>query len=119
MSESGPRTSKSRTGLDSNFAAALAYALGPIGGIVFLLIEKQDGFVRFHALQSIVTFTAIAVLHLVLRNLPLLSWMAGLPFMLLTLVVWIGLMFKALNRERYKVPVLGDFVERQLSPRAR
>lgn len=119
MSESGPRTSKSRTGLDSNFAAALAYALGPIGGIVFLLIEKQDGFVRFHALQSVVTFTAIAVLHLVLRNLPLLSWMAGLPFMLLTLVVWIGLMFKALNRERYKVPVLGDFVERQLSPRAR
>lgn len=119
MSASGPRSSKSRTGLDSNVAAALAYALGPIGGIVFLLIEKQDGFVRFHALQSIVTFTAIAVLHLVLRNLPLLSWMAGLPFMLLTVVVWIGLMFKALNRERYKVPVLGDFVERQLSPRAR
>jgi len=119
MSGSGPRTSKSRTRLDSNVAAALAYALGPIGGIVFLLIEKNDGFVRFHALQSIVTFTGIAVLHLVLRNLPLLAWMAGLPFMILTVVVWIVLMFKALNRERYKVPVLGDFVERQLAPRAR
>lgn len=119
MSGSGPRTSKSRTGLDSNVAAALAYALGPIGGIVLLLIEKNDAFVRFHALQSVVTFTGIAVLHLVLRNLPLLSWMAGLPFMILTVVVWIVLMFKALNRERYKVPVLGDFVERQLAPRAR
>ena len=119
MSAPGPRSFKSRTGLDSNLAAALAYALGPIGGIVFLLIEKNDAFVRFHALQSIVTFTGIAVLHLVLRNLPVLSWMAGLPFMILTVVVWIVLMFKALNRERYKVPVLGDFVERQLAPRAR
>ena len=119
MSASGPRSSKSRTGLDSNLAAALAYALGPIGGIVFLLIEKDDAFVRFHALQSIVTFTGIAILHLVLRNLPLLSWMAGFPFLMLTVVVWIALMYKALNKERYKVPVLGDFVERQLAPRAR
>ena len=45
--------------------------------------------------------------------------MAGFPFLVLTGVVWIMLMFRALNRERYKVPVLGDFVERQLAPRAR
>jgi uncharacterized membrane protein len=109
----------SRTGLDSNFAAALAYALGPVSGVIFLLIEKDDDFVRFHALQSIVTFTGIAILHLVLRNLPLLSWTAGLPFMALTVVLWIFLMVKAFTRERYKVPVLGDFVERQLAPRAR
>jgi uncharacterized membrane protein len=119
MTPPGPRKIKSRTGLESNFAAALAYALGPIGGIVFLLIEKDDDFVRFHALQSIVTFTGIAVLHLVLRNLPLLAWMAAGPVLILSVVVWIVLMFKALSRERYKVPVLGDFVERQLAPRAR
>lgn len=119
MSASGSGSSKSRTGLDSNFAAALAYALGPIGGVVFLLIEKHDEFVRFHALQSIVTFTGVAVLHLVLRNLPLLAWTAGVPFLLLTVALWVFLMIKAFKRERYKVPVLGDFVERQLAPRAR
>ena len=114
-----PGSSRSRTGLDSNLLATLAYALGPIGGVLVLLIEKDDAFVRFHALQSIVTFTAIAILHLVLRNLPLLYWTAGLPLMLLTIAVWVFLMVKAFTRERYKVPVLGDFVDRQLGPRAR
>ena len=119
MSASGPRSSRSRTGLDSNVAAALAYALGPIGGVVFLLIEKDDEFVRFHALQSIVVFLSIAVLHTALRNLPLLAWTASGPLMILTGVLWVFLMIQALTRKRYKVPVLGDFVERQLSPRAR
>ncbi len=119
MSASSPRPSKSRTGLDANVAAAVAYALGPIGGVVFLLIEKDDEFVRFHALQSIVVFVSIAILHMALRNLPLLAWTASGPLMILTGVLWIVLMFKAFTRERYKVPVLGDFVERQLAPRAR
>lgn len=119
MSAPGPGSSRSRTGLDSNFAAALAYALGPIGGVVFLLVEKDDEFVRFHALQSVVVFVGIAILHMALRNLPLLAWTASGPLMILTGVLWVFLMFKAFKRERYKVPVLGDFVERQLAPRAR
>ena len=119
MSAPGPRSSKSRTGLDSNVVAALAYTFGPIGGVLVLLIEKNDAFVRFHALQSIVTFSAVAVLNLVLRNLPLLAWTAGRPMLILTIALWVFLMFKALKRERYKVPVIGDFVERQLAPRAR
>lgn len=119
MTGSGPGSTKTRTGLDSNLLAALAYVFGPIGGIVCLLIEKTDSFVRFHALQSIVTFSAIAVLHLALRNLPLLAWTAGWPLRILAFGVWIVLIVKALSRERYKVPVIGDFVDRQLAPRAR
>ena len=118
MTAKGPG-SKSGTGLDSNVAAAIAYALGPVGGLLMLLLEKHDSFVRFHALQSIVTFIGIAVVHLMLRNLPLLFWMASAPLILATIALWIFLMFKAIKRERYKLPVVGDFVERQLTPRAR
>jgi len=119
VTASGPGSSKSGTGLDANLAATLAYALGPISGLIMLLLEKHDSFVRFHALQSIVTFLAIAVLHLMLRNLPLLFWMASVPLMLATTALWFFLMYKAFIRERYKLPVVGDFVERQLTPRAR
>jgi uncharacterized membrane protein len=116
---SGPRSSRTRIGLDSNVVAALAYVFGPIGAIVCLLIEKHDNFVRFHALQSIVTFIGIGVLRLALGNLPLLAWTAGLPLWILAFAVWMFLIVKALLRERYKIPVIGDFVERQLAPRAR
>jgi uncharacterized membrane protein len=108
-----------RWGLDPNVASTLAYALGPIGGVLFLLIEKSNPRVRFHALQSLVTFVAVAVLQVVLRNLPLFAWTAGVPFWIMTFALWVFLMVMALTRERYKVPVIGDFVERQLAPRAR
>src|SRR5256885_17133705 len=39
--------------LPSNIAAALA-CIPLIGGIVFYIIEKRDGFVRFYAMQSII-----------------------------------------------------------------
>ena len=48
----GPATSTS-TGLPSNVAAALA-CIPLIGGIVFFILEKQDSFVRFYSMQSIV-----------------------------------------------------------------
>ena len=47
---------KSSTGLDPNLAAALAYLLGFLTGILFLVIEKDSKFVRFHALQSTMVF---------------------------------------------------------------
>jgi uncharacterized membrane protein len=119
VTPSGPRSTKTRTRLDANVIAALAYVFGPIGGVICLLIEKHDSFVRFHALQSIVTFIGIGVLHLALRNLPLLAWTADLPLTILALALWVYLIVKALARERYKVPVIGDFVDRQLAPRAR
>src|SRR5215470_1692574 len=41
------------TGLPSNVAAALA-CFPLIGGIIFYILEKHDGFVRFYAMQSII-----------------------------------------------------------------
>ena len=107
------------TRLDSNIAAALAYVFGPIGGAVFLVVEKTDTFVRFHALQSIFTFVGIAVLHVVVRNLPVVRWVALVPLWIATAILWAFLIYKAFIKERYKLPIIGDLVERQLASHAR
>lgn len=113
----GPK--KPGSGLDPKMAAALAYLLGPVTGVLFLMVEKEDRFVRFHAAQSLVTFLGVALLQVALRSLPLFHWLAGAPLLVATFALWIFLMVKAFLGERYKLPYIGDFVERQLAPPAR
>jgi uncharacterized membrane protein len=109
-----PNTEKSSTGLEANLAGALTYVLGPITGILFLVLEKESKFVRFHAMQSTITFVALFVISLVLGMIPILGWLLLLPFQLLVLVLWIFLMFKAFKGEKFKLPTIGDMAERQL-----
>lgn len=105
----------SSTGLNSNIAGVLAYLFGCIGGIVLLVIEREDRYVRFHAMQSTLTFLAALFVTLVLGSLPvmgrLLTWLATLA----TFVLWMVLMFKAFTGQRYKLPYIGEIAERQLS----
>ena len=51
-----PKSRKSSTGLDENVAAFLSYLLGFVTGFVFYWEEKRSEFVKFHALQSIISF---------------------------------------------------------------
>src|SRR6266705_859993 len=65
-------------GMQPNVAAGLSYVLGWITGLVFFLMEKQNRFVRFHAMQSILFFGGLSVLGIVLRiiigiDIPFLS----------------------------------------------
>src|SRR6266852_981295 len=53
-------TGKSALGLDGNVAAALGYPIGIIA-IICLIMEKENRFVKFHALQSILLHAAIIV----------------------------------------------------------
>ena len=105
---------KGGTGLQSNIAGALAYFLGPVTGILFLLIEKDNKFVRFHAMQSTLTFGGIFVLNIVLGFIPILGWIAGSLVSLVSLVLWIFLMYKAFNNEEYELPVIGDLARKQV-----
>ena len=101
---------KTGTGLPTNTAAALSYVLGWLTGIVFLLIEK-DPFVRFHAMQSIITFGLLTVLTFV----PIIGWMLS-PFLaIIGFVLWLVLIFKAYQGEEFKLPVIGDFAKKQVS----
>lgn len=112
MTTPPPLPQKSTTGLDVNLAAALAYAAGFISGIVLLVMEKDSPFVRFHAMQSTIVFLAIAAVQLMVNVVPVLGTLFTLLVLWpITLVVWLLLMFKAYQGERFKLPVAGDMAE--------
>ncbi len=100
---------KSGTGLPRNTAAALSYVLGWLTGIIFLLIEK-DKFVRFHAMQSIITFGLLTVVSFV----PVVGWILSPLVMIVGFVLWLVLIFKAYQGEEFKLPVIGDFAQKQM-----
>jgi len=100
---------------NENMMAAVSYLLGFITGIIILLVEKQNKFVRFHAMQSIIVFGGIFVLNIALGFIPILGWIAELLLSLGSFVLWIVLMWKAFQGEMYKVPKIGDLAEEQLA----
>src|SRR5215467_850059 len=69
-------TGKSALGLDGNLAAALGYPIGIIA-IICLIIEKENRFVRFHALQSILLHVAFIVLIIAVWILTIVLAIAG------------------------------------------
>ncbi|TKD71097.1 DUF4870 domain-containing protein [Pseudalkalibacillus hwajinpoensis] len=101
--------------MEENIAGLLTYTLGFITGILFLLIEKENKFVRFHAMQSIVVFGSLFVVSLVLSVIPVIGTIASsLLLPPLSMIVWIVLMVKAYQGHLYKLPFVGEFSEKQL-----
>ena len=107
-------SSGGETGLDPKVSSMLAYLLGIIGGIIFYAISK-DSYVRFHAMQSILLSIAIAVIYGIVAVISL-----AVPFFLFidwflylgVIAIWILMMLKAYNGERYKLPLIGDMAEK-------
>jgi len=104
-------TGGSTTGLEPNIAGLLCYLGGWITGIVFLVIEQKNKFVRFHALQSIVTFGALTVAGALLSWIPFFGGFFIAAIGILAFILWILLMVKAYQGELYKVPVAGHVAE--------
>lgn len=96
---------------NKNLMGAAAYLLGFITGVVMLLVEKDDKFVRFHAMQSTIVFGLVFIIGLV----PVVGWMVGVVLAPISFILWLVLMWKAYQGEMYKLPVLGDFAEKQLA----
>jgi uncharacterized membrane protein len=99
-------------GLKKTTAGALAYVLGPITGVLFLVIDK-DPFVRFHAMQSIVVFVTLFVLQWVLGITIILFPLSAL-IGIVSFVLWLILIYKAWQGEEYQVPVLGKIAKNLL-----
>ena len=109
---------KCTSGLQPNVAACLSYAVGLITGIIFYLTEKDNKFVRFHAMQSIIVFGALTVIHIanayfLYYILPwgirsLISVVIGLG----GLILWLVLIIKAYQGEQFKLPIAGDIAEK-------
>jgi uncharacterized membrane protein len=118
--------------LDSNVGAMLCYilnfacCLGLVLSIVFLVTEKENRFVKFHAVQSlfltglqIVAGIILGLLGLVLSmvlhmiNMELLAWflILGLRFLvfIVFMVLWVIAGIKAYGGQWYKLPIIGEF----------
>jgi uncharacterized membrane protein len=101
---------QSSTGLDENVAGFLCYLLGFITGIVFLVVEKKSRFVNFHARQSTITFLSLFVISLILGFIPIIALLVY-PIWILSLILWLLLMIKALRGERYLLPIVGKMAD--------
>ncbi|SRR6266487_168947 len=115
------------TGLPANVAAAIA-CIPLIGGIIFYILEKQNNFVRFYAMQSIIfgiawilVSIAIAIIAGLLGAIPgvggifvplwnLVSWLIRLALFVLMVVT----MVKALSGERWEIPYVGPMARKQV-----
>lgn len=97
-------------GMPKNTKAALAYVGIWVTGLIFLLLEKEDEFVRFHAMQSLVTFGGLTILTMV----PLLGWILAPLAMLLGFILWLVCIMKAYQGEKFELPIVGEFAKKQL-----
>jgi uncharacterized membrane protein len=122
---SSPPSTKGSS-MDSNVAAVLAYVLGFITGIIFLVLEpyKNDKFVRFHAFQSIFFSLALMVFWIVWNGIfwsilgrVVFLWaimsVISMIVSLAALLLWLFLMYKAYNKEWFKIPIIGEFAAKQ------
>ena len=109
-----PGRARSGSGLEPHVAAAVAYLFGAISGIIMLILEKDDRFVRFHAMQSVITFLGAAVLHFVLIGIPVVGWVLYGPFIVGVIMLWAFLIYNAFRARLYKLPYIGDFAEKQI-----
>jgi uncharacterized membrane protein len=118
--DTGPKGKTALGGLDANMAAAIGYPIGIIA-LVMVIIEKQNRFARFHALQSLLLIAGWIVVAIVLSILigvlsAISEYLAfiGLLFPLIWLVWFAALIFcayKAYQGEWFKLPVIGNIAE--------
>jgi uncharacterized membrane protein len=118
-----PATPVVQSQMDEKLAALLSYLLGWVTGIVFFLIDKRP-YVRFHAAQSIVVFGGLQIVLIVLGVFSGLSFLAGGAtgfslgwtisrlIDLAAFVLWIVLMIKAYQGQKFRVPIAADIAEK-------
>ena len=119
------------TGLPSNVAAALA-CIPLIGGLIFYILEKNDRFVRFYAMQSIIfggiwfLFNMVSwVLHFILSVIPVAGPIFGGLWVFVAALVHLGLlvimviaMIKAFSGVLWDIPWVGPMARKQIGETA-
>lgn len=95
------------TASSQNLNAAFTYVFGWITGLIFLLTEKENDFIRFHAAQSVIVFGVLTVISFV----PVIGWMLSPIATVVGLVLWVFLMYNAYQGNRYALPVVGQYAE--------
>lgn len=106
-------------GLAENVAGALCYSLWWLTGLIFFFVDKRPT-VKFHAAQSIVVFGALHIAEIILARFIITSfftggwtfvWMLTDLVWLVGVVLWILLMVKAYQGEKFRVPIAADIAD--------
>jgi len=115
---------KTSLGIEENFEAALCYLFVWFSGLFFYFVEDKNQFIRFHALQSILVFLPLMIFAWVFGGvfgfldygpaLEFLDWISWV-FWVLVIVMWLVLMVKAYQMQRFKIPIVGDIAEERTS----
>ena len=103
---------KTSLNLDENIEAALAYVLSWISGLAIYLLEKENKFVRFHAMQSFITFLGLSIIGVILSFIPVMGEILSRLLGILGIILWIVCIIKAYQGERFKLPSVGDIAEK-------
>ncbi len=92
--------------------AMLCYVGGWISGIIFLILEQKNRWVRFHAAQSVVVFGIITLARIILGWIPVVGDTFSWIISAVGFIFWIILMVKAYKGERCKLPWAGEIAEK-------
>ncbi|MGD9116628.1 MAG: hypothetical protein PVJ61_05565 [Dehalococcoidia bacterium] len=103
---------RASAGLKPNVAGLLCYLLFWLTGLEFLLVEKKDKFIRFHAIQSVIVFGFLSAAFLVLFWIPVVGWVFSYILGVLTFIYWILLMVSAYRGKKHRVFIAGKIAER-------
>ena len=129
--EPGTTAKSGSTGLPSNVAAAIA-CIPLVGGIIFYILEKHDGFVRFYAMQSIIFGgawllfnVASQIVYFIFGNIPAIGGILVFFWSIVSalvhiafLIVWIVATVKAFTGVRWDIPYVGPIARKQIESAA-
>lgn len=116
--EAAERGRESTLGLDENIASLLTYLGTIVTAIIFIIIEKENKVVRFHAFQSLFTFSSVFILNIIITFtiglIPIIGMLVMLVLWLGSMGLWVFLMYKAFQAEKFLVPIVGELAEKQV-----
>lgn len=98
------------TGLSENIAGLLCYILTFITAIVFLVLEKDNKFIRYHALLSLSISIVLIIFFAVLSLIPILGWILTLILSPVVFILWLYLIWSAYQHRKTQIPIISDFV---------
>lgn len=117
-------------GLEENIAGLLCYIFAPIIAIVFFIMEKENRFVRFHAMQAMIITAIMIVVGIGLGIFTAILSVIKLGFIggLLSTIFWlvvgpltfflaVFLIYQAYQGKMFKVPVVGNMAEKYSEPK--
>jgi uncharacterized membrane protein len=101
-------------GIDENLEAVFCYAGFWITGLLFLFIENNNRFVRFHAMQSVLTFMPLTIFVYLVGWIPYVGWLFADVFGFCFLFLYLVLLIMAWRGAKFRLPISGRIAYREV-----